>query len=239
MGDSKVAIVTGGAHGIGGEISRSLLAQNWRIIIADKNPVKMEWKDKDRFLIVKTDVSREVSVRSMIRQTIERFGQIDAVINNAGVLPKKKLSIEKMPLSLWQEFINTNLTGCFLTAKYAIPHLRKRNGDIINIASTRFLQSEGDGDEAYSASKGGVVSFTHALAVSLGPDIRVNCISPGWIHTEKTKLTPKDHKQHPYGRVGEPQDIASMVSFLLNQGTFITGQNFIIDGGMTVKMIYN
>jgi hypothetical protein len=117
----------------------------------------------------------------------------------------------------------------------------------VNIASTRAFQSEPD-TEAYAAAKGGIVSFTHALAMSVGPEIRVNCISPGWIAVSAWKkrsmakppdLRPIDHTQHPVGRVGEPGDIAGLVAFLLSgQAGFITGQTFIVDGGMTRKMIY-
>jgi NAD(P)-dependent dehydrogenase (short-subunit alcohol dehydrogenase family) len=120
-------------------------------------------------------------------------------------------------------------------------------GSIVNIASTRALQSEAN-TEAYSASKGGVVALTHALAVSLGPDIRVNCISPGWIAVDDWKksarrkqpvLRPEDHAQHPVGRVGHPEDIAALAAYLISsKASFITGQNFVVDGGMTKKMIY-
>jgi NAD(P)-dependent dehydrogenase (short-subunit alcohol dehydrogenase family) len=239
MTDSKVAIVTGGGKGIGAAIVRNLLSQNMRVAIAEiaslKDPIL---KNDDRIVFVKTDIKNEESVTKMVQQTFKHFGRIDALINNAGLLPKNLPAIEKMPLKKWNEFIQTNLTGAFLCAKYAIPHLRKQKGTIINIASTRALQSEGT-DTPYSASKGGLVALTHALAVDLGPDIRVNCISPGWINSENELLRKIDHEQHPVGRVGKPDDIAALVAFLISeQASFITGQNFIIDGGMTIKMIY-
>jgi NAD(P)-dependent dehydrogenase (short-subunit alcohol dehydrogenase family) len=134
-----------------------------------------------------------------------------------------------------------------LCSKYAYPYLKKEKGVIINIASTRAFMSEPN-TEAYSASKGGIYALTHALAISLGPDIRVNCISPGWIEVSEWKkkslrkpaeLTELDHKQHPAGRVGRPEDIASLVLYLISdEAGFITGANFIVDGGMTRKMIY-
>jgi len=118
---------------------------------------------------------------------------------------------------------------------------------VVNIASTRALQSEPH-TEAYAASKGGLVALTHALAVSLGPAVRVNCISPGWIDTsawqprgqERTSaLRPEDHAQHPAGRVGRPEDVAILCAYLVSDAAgFVTGQNFVIDGGMTRKMIY-
>lgn len=115
--------------------------------------------------------------------------------------------------------------------------MRAHRGRIVNIASTRALMSEPTG-EAYAASKGGVVALTHALAMSLGPEIRVNCISPGWINTDPdAKLSDADHQQHPAGRVGTSRDVAEAVEYLASAG-FVTGQNLVLDGGMTKKMIY-
>jgi NAD(P)-dependent dehydrogenase (short-subunit alcohol dehydrogenase family) len=109
---------------------------------------------------------------------------------------------------------------------------------VVNIASTRALQSEPD-TEAYAAAKGGVVALTHAMAMSLGPQVRVNCISPGWIDTGKSKIRRIDHAQHPAGRVGRTQDVAELVEFLLSEkSAFTTAANFVVDGGMTRKMIY-
>jgi NAD(P)-dependent dehydrogenase (short-subunit alcohol dehydrogenase family) len=117
--------------------------------------------------------------------------------------------------------------------------LRAARGSVVTIASTRAKMSEAD-TEAYAASKGGLVALTHALAISLGPDVRVNAISPGWIDVAGQDLRPEDHAQHPAGRVGRPQDVASLAAWLLDpaQG-FVTGGEFVVDGGMTRKMIYN
>lgn len=152
-----------------------------------------------------------------------------------------------MSLDEWNRVIAVNLTGAMLCVKHAAPHLRAARGAIVNIASTRALMSEPN-TEAYAASKGGIVALTHALAMSLGPDVRVNCICPGWIDSapwqkKSKRKTPQwseqDHTQHPAGRVGEPMDIANMAVYLLSEKAgFITGQNFVVDGGMTKKMIY-
>jgi NAD(P)-dependent dehydrogenase (short-subunit alcohol dehydrogenase family) len=164
-------------------------------------------------------------------------------VNDAGIASPYGDPVESLALEDWRRWIDTNLTGGFLCTKHAVPHLRAANGSIVNIASTRAIQSEPN-HEAYAASKGGLVALTHALAISLGPDVRVNCISPGWIEVgswqkASERKEPAHRPQHPVGRVGKPEDIANLVIFLSGPlASFITGQNFVVDGGMTRKMIY-
>ena len=148
--------------------------------------------------------------------------------------------LRSLTLVEWHRVIDTNLTAAFLLARAAEKSLRRARGAMVTIASTRALMSEAE-TESYSASKGGLVALTHALAISLAPDVRVNCVSPGWIETKDyAGLRRKDHAQHPAGRVGRPQDVAEMVAWLLDKerSGFITGANFVVDGGMTRKMIY-
>jgi NAD(P)-dependent dehydrogenase (short-subunit alcohol dehydrogenase family) len=148
--------------------------------------------------------------------------------------------IRRITLEDWRRVIDTNLTATFLLAREAQRPLRSSKGSIVAIGSTRALMSEPN-TESYSASKGGLLALTHALAISLGPDVRVNCVSPGWIATsDYAKLKRRDHAQHPAGRVGKPQDVAELVAFLLDRekSGFVTGANFVVDGGMTRKMIY-
>ena len=225
----KVALVSGGAQGIGEGVARLLAARGWHLAVADlrKNP---------EFFSVKTDISREAEVRACIRSTVRRFGRLDALVNNAGIADPHSGPVEKLALKEWNRRIGVNLSGAFLMTKHAAPHLRRARGAIVNIASTRALQSEPD-SEAYAAAKAGLVGLTHALALSLGPEVRVNCISPGWIAHQPVRK--KDHAQHPVGRVGRDQDVAELVAYLISDAAgFVTGQNFVIDGGMTRKMSY-
>jgi NAD(P)-dependent dehydrogenase (short-subunit alcohol dehydrogenase family) len=225
----KVALVSGGAQGIGEGVARLLVARGWHLAVADlrKNP---------EFFSVKTDISREAEVRACIRSTVRRFGRLDALVNNAGIADPHSGPVEKLALKEWNRRIGVNLSGAFLMTKHAAPHLRRARGAIVNIASTRALQSEPD-SEAYAAAKAGLVGLTHALALSLGPEVRVNCISPGWIAHQPVRK--KDHAQHPAGRVGRDQDVAELVAYLISEAAgFVTGQNFVVDGGMTRKMIY-
>ncbi len=246
----KVAIVTGGGQGIGKAIAKKFLENSISVVIAEIDEeagreTEEEYSSLGEIKFIKTDVSNEEEVRNMIEETIKIFGRINYLINNAGIGINKHIS--ELTLEEWNRVLGVNLTGAFLCSKYAYPYLKKEKGVIINIASTRAFMSEPN-TEAYSASKGGIYALTHALAISLGPDIRVNCISPGWIEVSEWKkkslrkpaeLTELDHKQHPVGRVGRPEDIASLVLYLISDDAgFITGANFIVDGGMTRKMIY-
>jgi NAD(P)-dependent dehydrogenase (short-subunit alcohol dehydrogenase family) len=182
------------------------------------------------------DVADTAAADKIVATALAEFGRLDALVNNAGIASPANGPVEKLRLTEWNRRIGVNLTGASLMAKHAAPHLRRVRGAIVNIASTRALQSEPD-TEAYAASKGGLVALTHALALSLGPQVRVNCISPGWIADEPVKK--RDHEQHPVGRVGRVEDVAELVAYLLSEGAgFVTGQNFVIDGGMTKKLIY-
>ena len=225
----KAALVTGGARGIGKAIAATLAGRGWRVAVADI-------QGRSPFLFLPCDVSREADVRAAVRKALGRFGRLDALVNNAGITGPDTGPVEKLALAEWNRRIGVNLTGMFLMAKHAVPHLRAARGAIVNIASTRALQSEPH-TEAYAAAKGGVVALTHALAMSLGPRVRVNCISPGWI--AHRKVGRKDHAQHPVGRVGRDLDVAELAAYLVSDAAgFVTGQNFVVDGGMTKKMIY-
>lgn len=231
------ALVTGGARGIGRAIGETLLENGWNVAALDVAEPEADFDPRIRF--IQGDVAYETAVADAIRQAVAAFGGLNGLVNNAGIGIGKPLGM--LALEEWNRVIATNLTGMFLCLKHAEPHLRAAKGAVVNIASTRAHQSEKH-TEAYSASKGGVVALTHAAAASLGPEIRVNCISPGWIDTRPDALarqSEEDRTQHPCGRVGSPADVAGLVAYLLSdRAGFITGQEFVVDGGMTKKMIY-
>jgi NAD(P)-dependent dehydrogenase (short-subunit alcohol dehydrogenase family) len=237
---TRVALVTGGASGIGRAIARNLIAADWSVGIVDvaKEKMRGSFPASARVVLIAGDIGEERTAARAVETLVKRFDRLDAVVSNAGIMIRKPL--RQLTLAQWHRVIDTNLTATFLLARAAERELRKAHGAIVTIASTRALMSEAN-TESYSASKGGIVALTHALAISLGPDIRVNCVSPGWIDTKGyDALRRKDHAQHPLGRVGKPEDIAEMVAFLLDpqRSGFVTGANFVVDGGMTRKMIY-
>ncbi len=248
----KVGLVTGGGQGIGKGVVKRLLEGAMSVVIADIDEeagkeAESQLKSIGPAFFVQTDVRDEASVKNCVGLILEKFGRIDALVNNAGIAHAEQAPIEKLSLDDWNLMISTHLTGCFLCSKHVCPQLRKVHGSIVNIASTRAFQSEPN-TEAYAAAKSGIMALTHALAISLGPDVRVNCIAPGWIDVRawkkgvkgsQSKLRPIGDSQRPVGRVGKPEDIAALAAFLLSEDAgFITGQTFIADGGMTRKMIY-
>lgn len=244
---SATAIITGGGQGIGKVTAGHLMQEGYQVIIFERDTEagREAVEDIDGLVFMECDVSDEEDVIRCIGDSVRQFGHINSLVNNAGFSINKP--IEELSLEEWNRVLGANLTGAFLCAKYCAPHLRKSEGSIVNICSTRAFMSEAD-TEAYSASKGGIHALTHALAISLGAEVRVNAISPGWIDVtpfqksserDPIELQPHHHLQHPSGRVGTPHDVARMVRFLIDPANgFITGQNFIVDGGMTRKMIY-
>ena len=246
---AAVALVTGGAQGIGRATSETLLHAGYRVVLADVdaeagNALTTALAAGDAVRFCAADIARETEVTRLIDDCLAAYGRLDCLINNAGISCKRPLA--ELSLADWQRVIGVNLTGAMLCSKYAAPHLSATRGSIVNIASTRAHMSEPH-TEAYAASKGGLLALTHALAISLGPAVRVNCVSPGWIDVRAWRkgaqrgepLRPEDHAQHPAGRVGRPEDVAELIRYLASPAAgFVTGQEFIIDGGMTRKMIY-
>ncbi len=242
MLNGKTALITGGAGGIGRFIAEKFTRSGVSVLIADIN-VKAGVKaasDLSRHkeaLFFKCDISKETQVKKLISFAAARFGKIDIIVNNAGFGDWR--SMEKRPMKAWDRVIAVNLTAQYMLVKHALPKM-KEGGAVINISSTRALMSE-PGSEPYAASKAGILGLTHALAASLAPKrIRVNAISPGWINVSGYKETKRDREQHFVKRVGRGEDIAEACAFFADEekSGFITGQNLVVDGGMTKKMIY-
>lgn len=237
----KRAIVTGGANGIGKAIAIGLEEAGAKVWVVDKDKEGLN-ELRQHYPWIHTaqlDLADADEILKFFRQIEVEWRFADILINNAGLSRFKPL--DKLTIEEWDYIINTNLRAAFICAReFSKMHADGQYGRIVQIASTRHLMSE-PGGEAYGASKGGIVSLTHALANSLaGSGITVNSISPGWIHTgNPEKLRQRDHEQHPGGRVGKPSDIASLVMWLCApENDFMNGENIYIDGGMTRKMIY-
>ena len=232
MAETRVALVTGAARGIGAGIAARLASEGYRVIAADLDIAPAPLNGRS----VRADVADENDVRVLINEIAAQEGRLDALVCNAGMMIRRPIA--ELRLDEWSRVLATNLTSTFLLVRAAELMLRASHGTVVTITSTRAHMSEPN-TEAYAASKGGLVALTHALAISLGPEVRVNCISPGWILTKGSAPPQADHAQHPAGRVGTVEDIAALAVFLLGpESGFITGAEFIADGGMTRKMIY-
>ena len=240
----KRVFVTGGASGIGKAIVQAFREAGYRVAFCDKDRIAGEQTAKDtNTIFFLADVSKKEELENCMSQLFLKWGDVDIIVNNAGI--SKFAPITETQVEDFDKVLSINLRPAFITSRQLAIHRKSQAtpptyGRIINICSTRYLMSE-PGSEGYAASKGGIYSLTHALALSLAEyHITVNCISPGWIQThDYDSLTPEDHAQHPSGRVGKPEDIARMCLFLCcEENDFINGENITIDGGMTKKMIY-
>lgn len=251
--EDRVVVVTGGAQGIGRGVAQAVLGAGGRVAICDRDrdagrACLAEWNAGARARFIALDIMREAQVRRAFARIGETFGRIDGLVNNAGLADPHAGPLDRMPLAKWRTWIDSHLTGAFLCTRAALPALRTAHGAIVNIASTRARQSEPH-TEPYAAAKGALVAYTHALAISEGPAVRANAISPGWIATDawrkpaarrRPALRRGDHAQHPVGRVGTPEDIGALAVYLLGPDAgFVTGQEFVIDGGMSRRMRYD
>ena len=225
MFDNRIAVVTGGASGIGKVIAEQFQAAGARVCIIDVLP-------NDYFV---GDLADQAVLEAFARKVIDQYGRVDYLVHNAKPLTR---GIQDCSYDEFNYALRVGITAPFYLTKLFAPYFSP-GGAVVNISSSRDRMSQPQ-TESYTAAKGGIHALTHALAVSLAGKVRVNSISPGWIDTEGAHYTGPDAVQQPVGRVGTPMDIANMVLYLCSdKAGFITGENICIDGGMTRQMIYH
>ena len=230
MDNLKCAVISGTSGLIGSFLAKEYLSSGYYVFGLDNDEPRIE---HEFFRHIPCNLERPEE----ILRACEEVKQVHVLINNAAISNPHNSRIGEVKLHQWLKILNTNLNSAFTLTNFMAKKLKKSKGHIINIASTRALMSE-PCNEAYASSKGALVSLTHALMNTFAPDVNVNCISPGWITDEEVSSVA--NKQHPTGRVGHPQDVANLCLFLTSEkARFINGQNIVIDGGMSKKMIYN
>lgn len=237
MNNSKVCLITGGTGGIGYHLSIGFMNAGYKVVALD---IKQHKPLPPQILFKQIDLADENKIVQIFDEIAIETGKPNILINNAGISQFEK-PITETTSEEFDRVLDVNLRGAFLACREFIKlNLSSSYGRIINIASTRWHQNEAHW-EAYGVAKGGLVSLTNSLCVSLSDTvITVNTISPGWIITgDSETLSETDHRQHPSGRAGIPRDIANACLFLCHEeNDFINGANLIIDGGMTKRMIY-
>ncbi|WP_297548816.1 3-oxoacyl-ACP reductase [Amycolatopsis sp.] len=243
--EGRVAVITGGASGIGLASARRLASEGAKIVIADvTDDAGKVAADEVGGLYVRTDVTDEEQVKALFQTTVDEFGSLDVAFNNAGISPPDDDSILTTGLEAWQRVQQVNLTSVFLCCKYAIPHMQKQGkGSIINTASFVAVMGAATSQISYTASKGGVLSMSRELGVQFAREnIRINALCPGPVNTPLLKeLFAKDPERAarrlvhvPVGRFAEPEELAAAVAFLASDdASFITASQFLVDGGIS------
>jgi NAD(P)-dependent dehydrogenase (short-subunit alcohol dehydrogenase family) len=251
--ENKVAIVTGGAMGIGRGIASVFLDEGAKVVIADVNHAVGEKTaaelsgDGREIVFIECDVADESAIKKMVDGTLNRFGALHVLVNNAGIGVYK--TVLDTTTEEWDRCLAVNLRGVFLCSKYAIPHIKAAGGGaIVNVASVHSYQNVG-GTASYAASKGGVVTLTRVMAIDYGKDkIRVNAICPGWIYTpliqgifagdpDPAKAKAAVERRQILGRLGEPEEVGQAAAFLASdESSYITGASIMVDNGMTALL---
>jgi NAD(P)-dependent dehydrogenase (short-subunit alcohol dehydrogenase family) len=246
--DNKIAIVTGGAKGIGGAASRAFLRDGAQVAIIDRDKTEPDFvtANPGSVLYLTADVSKESQVRAAIEQAATAFGGIDYLVNNAGI--QRYNAVTETTEAEWDEVMNVNLKSAFLCAKHAIPHMKRRGkGVVVNLASVQSFVSQ-QNVAAYTTSKTALLGLTRSIAVDYAPSIRCVAVCPGTVDTPMLRdaiaLSPDPDAvyqecvdMHPLKRVGTPEEIAELVLFLCSDNAgFITGQYVRVDGGLGLSI---
>lgn len=243
--DDTVVIVTGGASGIGERCVRRFSEAGASVVIADVQDGTVVAEDVDGPAIaVEADVSDEAAVEAMVEQTVDEFGTVDVLVNNAGIyaslVPKRDRDFDEIPIDEWRQVVDVNTTGTFLCCQHAIPHMMDQgNGSVINIASG-VSYSGTVGYPHYVASKGAIPPLTRALAAEVGSaGVRVNAVAPGLILSEASQQLPDDYVDgivdaQCVPRRGRPKDVVDGIEFLASEkASFVSGSTIHVDGGLT------
>ena len=225
MFTDKVAVITGGASGIGRAVADRFVAEGAHVCVIDQ-------AENAYFT---GDLAEEPVLEAFAEKVLADYGYVDYLINNA---PPVMKGIFNSDYQTFSRALAVGIAAPFRLAQLFLPHF-DAGAAIVNISSTRARMSQPN-TESYSAAKGGLDALTHAMAISLSGKVRVNTVSPGWINTSGDDFPDADAKQHPVHRIGHPSDIAEMVLYLCSEkAAFINGENICIDGGMTRQMIYS
>lgn len=239
----KVVLITGSSRGIGKAIALKFAEKGAKVIVNYVNSkkeaeevVKKIEEIGSEAITIKCDVSKEDEVKKMVKESVDKFGKIDVLVNNAGII--FDVPFENKTVDQWKRTLDVNLIGTFLCTKYVVEEMSKqKSGNIINISSTNGIDTYDSESIDYDASKAGVNIFTKCMAKELAPNIRVNCIAPGWVDTDINKDLPKDYVEEEKKRIclkrfGKPEEIANVVLFLASdESSFMTGSIVVVDGG--------
>ena len=245
--EGAVAVVTGAGRGIGRAIAEELSARGANVVVnysnskgpAEEVVASLSENGSGKAVAVQADVSDPEQAMRLIEETIEQFGRIDVLVNNAGITIDK--TMKKLTTEEWDKVVQVDLNSCYYTVKAALPHfIEQQSGKIVNMSS--FVGEAGNfGQTNYAAAKAGLIGFTKSAALELARyNVTVNAICPGFIETDMFSVVPEEVKDKirariPLGRIGEPQDIAKAVRYLVTDGDYITGQTINVNGGIFMQ----